>query len=450
MGVRRGIVDTLIVVLAAAGAIAVSLWLTPMQQVSTAGQTVEVGVSAPSWSLSGPGQLDLFGQSIPTAVRFEGPIRPKLTLTHITLSEQLGQFVAGAVKDGGRSLEDVLVGGWQRFFVWQVIVVAAAALGLSGAAAGWLRRGGRGTIVLMAGTLVLAVGVDLGAVMVTAYSTPAKLSGITSLQELVGDSPPPELRPARRNPAETIRNVVVVGDSTAAGLGNRPLDDGDADDKACGRSQDSFAVDLANVNGWNVTNLACSSATIRNGLLGPQDIGGRRLPAQLDDKVLTKAQVVIVSIGANDVEWTTLLQVCAVTPSCSTSVEQAFFQQQLAAFSSDYLQLLGQLQLLPTHPVVIINQYYDPVPRNIACLKDQGMTKAKQKTLQTDLVALNTVLADGAKTADFATAVPDFTGHGLCSALPYVQGLKDAAPFHPTPSGALAIALADEHALRLR
>ncbi|HXP54367.1 MAG TPA: hypothetical protein VN847_05405, partial [Streptosporangiaceae bacterium] len=43
---------------------------------------------------------------------------------------------------------------------------------------------------------------------------------------------------------------------------------------------------------------------------------------------------------------------------------------------------------------------------------------------------------------------PDFTGHALCDADPYVQGVGSPAPFHPTAAGELAIALADEQALR--
>ena len=41
----------------------------------------------------------------------------------------------------------------------------------------------------------------------------------------------------------------------------------------------------------------------------------------------------------------------------------------------------------------------------------------------------------------------DFSGHGLCTERPYVQGLGDAAPFHPNGTGQLVIALADERAL---
>jgi hypothetical protein len=64
------------------------------------------------------------------------------------------------------------------------------------------------------------------------------------------------------------------------------------------------------------------------------------------------------------------------------------------------------------------------------------------------LATLNSVLAHGA--AGFTTALPDFDGHGICDSTPYIQGLDAAAPFHPTPAGGLAIALADTHGLSAR
>jgi hypothetical protein len=60
---------------------------------------------------------------------------------------------------------------------------------------------------------------------------------------------------------------------------------------------------------------------------------------------------------------------------------------------------------------------------------------------------LNQVLSQGAQAFGFGVAVPDFAGHELCTQDPWVQGPGDAAPFHPTASGQLEIALADEHAL---
>ena len=44
-------------------------------------------------------------------------------------------------------------------------------------------------------------------------------------------------------------------------------------------------------------------------------------------------------------------------------------------------------------------------------------------------------------------ADPQYTGHELCTADPYVQGPDDPAPLHPTATGELAIALADQQVL---
>jgi hypothetical protein len=60
---------------------------------------------------------------------------------------------------------------------------------------------------------------------------------------------------------------------------------------------------------------------------------------------------------------------------------------------------------------------------------------------------LNQVLSQGAQAFGFSVAVPDFAGHELCTQEPWVQGPGDPAPLHPTASGQLAIALADEQAL---
>ncbi len=430
----------------AAAAIALSLWVTPMQTVSAAGQTIKVGVTAPSWGLSGPGELDLFGQQIPTTLHFAGPVRPRVALSRITLSDQLAQFTSRSPEAGAKSLEDALVRGWTHFFIWQVVVVALFAIGLFGAVAGWLRHGPKRTLMLIAVGLAVTEVLNVGAIMTTAYTAPGKLRSVRSLQDLVGGAAPPTARPPDSPASSDVKNVVVIGDSTAAGQGNRPLPGGTADDKACHRSADAFAVDLGSVDSWKVTNLACGGATVREGLLGPQQTGTRTQAPQLDSPALAKADVVIVSVGANDARWSDVLQLCAIS-SCYNNAAEAYFQQQLAGFSRDLLQLLSQLQLLPNHPVVVVNEYYDPFAGSIDCLKDHGLTANKKQTLKADLDALNEILRKGAAAAGFLAARPDFTDHGICSSQTYVQGIGEPAPFHPNASGQLAIALADEHAL---
>lgn len=425
--------------------IAVALLVTPMQPVSVAGQTVRVGAAAPTLSTAGPGELDLFGQRLPTAVRFLGPVRPRLTLSNITLNQQLGSlFTASRHQNAGQAIGRALAAGWTRYFAWETVVTGVCALFLLGALAGWLRVSWRRTLVLLSAGLVIAESVNLSGIMVTAYTAPARLRRVHSLTALAGQAvvaPVPPVPGAARLQVQ----VVVIGDSTAAGLGNAPLPHPGRQDKACHRSADTYAADLAAVSHQRVLNLACSGATIPTGILGPQHTGGTTVPPQLAvANKATNASVVIVGIGANDVGWSALLRLCAVSRACDNRASVAYFQKRLAAFAVSYYQLLQHLATLPSHPRVLVN----PFDTSRHCLDNVGLDPTKQKSLISLLTALNSVLAKGAQTAGAAPTQPDFAGHRLCDPGPYVQGLHDTAPFHPTAAGELAIALADEHALR--
>src|SRR6266566_8336366 len=141
------------IVLVAALAVTVALLVTPMQQVSLAGQTVGVGAAAPTLSLSGPGELDLFGQRLPTTLRFAGPVRPRLALTHITLDRQLATVFAPHRPSPERAIGNALASGWKRYFAWEIAISAGCALLLAGAVAGWSRLPARRTVVLLAAML---------------------------------------------------------------------------------------------------------------------------------------------------------------------------------------------------------------------------------------------------------------------------------------------------------
>jgi len=89
-----------LLVVVACGAIAVALQVTPMQTVTVAGQVIKVGATSPNLSWSGPGEVDLFGQSLPTNILFSGPVRPRLQLSQITINSELTTFVEGTHGDG--------------------------------------------------------------------------------------------------------------------------------------------------------------------------------------------------------------------------------------------------------------------------------------------------------------------------------------------------------------
>jgi lysophospholipase L1-like esterase len=443
----RWLAGLVLLVVLACAAIAVALQVTPMQTVTVAGQVIQVGATAPSMSLAGPGEIDLFGQSLPTNTQFTGPVRPRLQLSQISINSELTTFVEGTNATGAeRILGARLADGWKRYFAWETAVAGAGMLILVGALAGWRRVPHRTTFKLLAAGLLIAEALNVGAIMATTYTAPALLRQVHSLGALVGSQTrPPPIDPVGR-PLRKVQ-AVVLGDSTAAGAGLALAPGATA--RACGRSAYSYAADLSSVNRWKVLNLACDGATTSRGLLGPQVHNGVRLPPQLAQaERASRASVIIVSVGADDLNWAAVLRYCSVTPNCNDKATQAYFQQQLASFSKDYLDLLSRLAALPNHPQVIINRYYNPFGSQPGCLGRAGLTTANLQTLTSRLATLNAVLAKGAAQFRFFSPQPDFTGHELCSPLPYVQGLGAAAPFHPTAAGQLAIALADQAVLR--
>jgi lysophospholipase L1-like esterase len=438
------VVGTLVLV--AAASIAFALRLTPEQSVSVLGQTVAVGTAPPTLSTEGPGQVVLFGQSLPTQVYFIGPVRPRLVLTDISINEQVAGLTTGS-RTAAATFGDALVRGWWHYFAWEVAFVAFGALLLLGAIAGWRRYGLKRTLVVLMGGLVFVQAVNLSAIMVTAYTAPGILRQVHDLSQLVGREERRPL-PAAAGPTLPRIQAIVLGDSTAAGLGGPRLPNPTAADEACQRSAFAFAVILARVNDWEVDNLGCSGATIAGGVLGAQFAGDRRIPAQLSvAKRASKVKAIIVSVGANDMHWSVLVHLCAASDVCDNRALTAYFQRALNGFTQDYYALLRQLAAMPGDPLVVINQYYAPFVRTPACLASSGLTSAKIEVLLDRLSVLNEVLAKGAETFGFQTVRPDFSGHELCTDQSYVQGLEEPAPLHPNARGQLVIALADERAL---
>jgi len=274
------------------------------------------------------------------------------------------------------------------------------------------------------------------------------LRSVKTLDDLVGADPLTAPQQAVTRPLPGVQ-AVVIGDSTAAAVGNPIAANASALDRACRRSSESYAADLAVVNNWNVLNLACSGATVQNGLLGVQVLGdGQVAPSQLAlAQQATHAKVIVVSVGADDVEWSVMTRLCVASAVCNDKVSSAFFSKQIGDFTRSYYELLADLAALPGNPDVLVNQYYSPFGADLRCLSTYGINAAKKKVLLSRLWQLNAVLAQGAQTFGFGVTNPPFTGHELCTGDPYVQGPGDPAPLHPTAAGELAIALADQQAL---
>ncbi|HSL11872.1 MAG TPA: GDSL-type esterase/lipase family protein [Actinomycetota bacterium] len=382
----------------AAASIAFALQVTPPQTARALGQTVEVGAAAPSASWSGPGEVVLFGQTLPTEIDFVGPVRPRLVLTDISVNEQLASLFGTTPRPAADRIGESLASGWIRYFAWEIVFVTFAAVVLLGAIAGWRRHGPRETLVTIAAGLAFVQVVNLSVIMVTAYTAPRLLRDVTSVASLVGRTEGRAVPRAEGPPLADVQ-ALVLGDSIAAGLGGPALPDATEADVACERSTIAFATTIARVNGWNVRNLACSGATIRNGILGRQWAGGRWIAPQVAEAQRAVApEVVVVNVGANDLNWSVLVHVCAASDDCDDRAQTAYFQRTLNRFTSDYFELLRHLSTLPGEPLVVINGYYAPFDPSTGCLEDAGLTSDKLDVLLGRLDALNSVIANGART----------------------------------------------------
>ena len=312
-----------------AGSIWLALQVAPLQTVSAAGQTAQVGAAVPDFSLSGPGELDLFGQVVPTKPQFTGPIRPLLKLTHITIDDEVARLLRS---DSPRTLElnlsQQLAQGWTHYFEWETLIAAGFAVVALVAVAGIGRQPYKKMAKTVIAGLVVVIAVNVGGVLLTASSTPGVLRSVKTLDDLVGADPLTAPQQAATRPLPGVQ-AVVIGDSTAAAIGNPRLRNATPLDRACGRSSESYAADLAMVNNWNVLNLACSGATVQNGLLGAQVLGnGQVAPPQLAEAArATHAKVIIVSVGADDVQWSIMTRLCVASTVCNDKVSAAFFSQ---------------------------------------------------------------------------------------------------------------------------
>jgi lysophospholipase L1-like esterase len=471
-----------LVLAVALAAMTLALAVTPKASVSVFGQDVKVGAVPPSphLGLSGPGEADLFGEGIVETIQhFDGPIRPLIVWQRFNRNEDAAAFLQAGSEGGRRTVSTgsgevgtALADGWTRYFGW--LVGTAALLGgvlylVSAGAVALAGRHGRSRgahIGLLAASVVAALVLTLGFTALTVRTAVHQLGSVGSLSDLVGTAnlaPVPAAVGAKR--ADT--DVVVIGDSTAAGIGNTPLKNPSRQDIACQRSADTYAASLQSIAGVSVLNLACSSATVASGLLGPQPAAGTSLPPQVGVlRSVQSTKVVVVSIGANDVGWSDFLAYCYGLPRCDDEASNKLFQSRLDSFKIKYAQLLQQLSDLPAHPRVIITKYYDPLGSRFDCAalqdpraeeggppgygfgpdkgKENQDAKIKRKIgpLRVELARMNAVLEQGARGFEFSVVQPRFDGHELCRDQPWVQGMRDPAPFHPTAAGELAITAA--------
>jgi hypothetical protein len=447
--------------------------------VSALGQKVEPGFQSPQLNFCGPAEAIYVGDRIPLAhTQTCSPVRWAITIpkpvslvaasppaakaskapgrghfapnrptpaTRVIAERQ--QAVSKAIKSSTTSIMMWLI-------VWLVIPGAIECLVAAGIgvlvlnyARGQLlgsrysaRASRRFVIGTMAVWLIFGMLTVIGSTGLAKATTLDQVFGTTISQQ-----DPPAIGP---------RDITSVG----ASIGNSlvAVYGGPGSKGYCFQSQDSLAILLTNALQVPVRNLACSAATVTQGLLGPQPDG--------DPKWKTNAQVgylkqianlkfVILTDGQDELQWSQLTGVCYLQDSCSNGLSHADFEMRLTSFAIQYSNLLQALQALPTHPKVLVNLSYDPfspqaVNVGASCPALGQLTAKDVKTLVSENDQLNHVLSVGAAEYGFKTATPHLTplcGSGVQDIQPVwsANGTFNKYAFHPLVPGEYAIAFAD-------
>ena len=457
--------------------------LTPAQDVTALGQHVALGARTPTPSLSGPAQLVQVGNTHLDIAPLQvwGPMRPQITLGPVQRNAAAAQVLdpdrtAAARADAATTLTNGFL-RWYGFGALGLVVVCLALCAGAGCIRmlAMLRRHSRaepgraGTHLTVADlwhrsagslgrTTVLALTVSLlawGACGWLAYDGAARgLGEVRSLTQLVGAY---HLSPSPVGPTVFGYTGAVIGDSRAARVGGPPVPDATPDDTACERSGDSLADELGGLLATPVKNLACSGASIPQGLRGPQARGGgTTVPAQVGLlKQIDGLKFVVVAIGPNDLGWSDFLTYCYGVADCADQLTAGEFDYRLAAFDRDYGDLLSDLADLPGHPQVVVMTSYDVFApgRDVTACPDArgpagvpGLDATKIELMHERNAALNTVLRNGAEKYGFTVSEPPLAP--LCAPRPGdalgadLQGLGDRYPFHPTGVGSLRTAAA--------
>lgn len=245
--------------------------------------------------------------------------------------------------------------------------------------------------------------------------------------------------------AASAAQFVGLGDSYAAGplIPNQSLNP-----LGCLRSDHNYAHLAAAQLGKTLSDVSCSGATTED-MTNTQNVTPGPNPPQFD-ALSAATQTVTLSIGGNDIAFTSIIENCAaVTPfghPCIDQYNNGSGDQLAARIDATAPKVAAVLQGIhtraPSARVLVIA--YEPIlpetgsgcwPQVPLAWADVPYLRATEKRLNTMLASV--AAANGARYVDTYTAA---IGHDACKSSstrwvePLVPG-NTAAPFHPNARG---------------
>lgn len=246
---------------------------------------------------------------------------------------------------------------------------------------------------------------------------------------------------------------VALGDSVAAGLGLPSVPSATEEGTACGRSAEAYSTTVA--DGINTqlnkvrlslasSNAACQGAVVGN-LTQPQAIGSTTMQPQLGRAFASGLPTLLtLTIGANDVHWSSFISACFSAANCNTPENTMVAHAYIASMQDQLTNTLVGIRSRSPYglaPITVVTGYYTPV--SMQCVSPN--LSADEVNWLTSITAdFNNALRTATHDAGWFTkfAPVDFTGHDICSSDPWIQrpGVTgEPAAFHPNAQGQKAM-----------
>ena len=232
---------------------------------------------------------------------------------------------------------------------------------------------------------------------------------------------------------------VALGSSFAAGPGiSEQLG-------TCGRSDHNYSNLVATALNLMLTDVSCNGATIDNIRNTPQ----RDMPPQID-AISPDTALVTVTIGGNDINFTSSTFACSGTPAdehCTANLDQATIDNNLSQLPDELGAMLDEIKAKAPQAVIVLVTYPRVFPVDATdCVELQ--LSAEDTAYLADLgqkLEDAFVGATSSRQVAIADSYVRAAGHGPCAppAERWVNGVNVADTgirYHPTAEGHIEMA----------
>jgi lysophospholipase L1-like esterase len=231
---------------------------------------------------------------------------------------------------------------------------------------------------------------------------------------------------------------VALGSSFAAGPGVA------AQLGVCGRSDHNYSNLVADALGLTLTDVSCNGATTANIVDTPQNGAAPQIDAVSRDTAL-----VTVTIGGNDIRFTSSTFACAGTAQdehCTANLDKAMINEAVNQLPTDLGAMLDAIKAKAPQVIIVLVTYPRVFPSDAASCSELELSADDTAYL----AALGQKLEDAFVSATssrqslIADAYVRAEGHGPCAAADrWVNGANVADTgirYHPTAMGHIAMA----------